>query len=107
VPEDPGAPNIRVKPPGLCGAGSGGDTGVEFRLSGSELAGIGALKNLVNSPGDEWLGGSADGGAMLGGADRGDGSGLTGPGELNIRVNSPAPSRLAGTCGSCCGAGAC
>jgi len=106
IPEEPGPPNIRVKLPGACGAGFGGDTGAEFKFSGSELAGIGALKNLVNSPGDEWLAGSAGGGAS-GGAGRGGGSGLAGPGELKIRVNSPGSSRLAGAGGSGCGAGAC
>jgi hypothetical protein len=107
VPEDPGAPNIRVKLPGACAAGPGGDAGAEFRFSGSELAGIGELKILVNSPGDDWLGGSAGGGTASGGTGRADGSGVAGPGDLNIRVNSPGPSRLAGAGGSGCWAGAC
>ena len=61
MPEDPGAPNIRVKVPGSRGAGSGGDTGAEFNLSASGLAGIGDLKNFVNSLGDELEGGAGGG----------------------------------------------
>jgi hypothetical protein len=95
MPEDPGAPNILVKLPGSRGAGSGGATGAEFSFSASGLVGMGDLKNLVNSPGEE-LGGGA-----------GDGSGFAAPGEWNIRVNSPGSSLLAGTVGPGCGAGAC
>jgi hypothetical protein len=65
MPDDPGAPNIRVKVPGSRGAGSGAGTGAELKLSASGVAGIGALKNLVKSPGDALLDGGAGAGLAL------------------------------------------